>query len=963
MKRRRSSVSELRGLSRLFELDELFLRVLGYLDAEDLANAQRVSKHWARLAVDPQLWKRLYLPFPPPSPSSSPAPSDDEEPDVIRHEGVDWKRMVRLGTNWANGNVLEASLPLPLPPSPISRPSEPGPAEHHLALFPSFICTASPTSPLVHVYGVGSEPKPLGIVPPPPGWSSPNRPDNVTAICADEAVQPPDGAADGRPVLPARLAIFYASGGFAIVKLRFDGRLVWTRESVWDRRTRPRRTGVQDDGDPVVLAAFHHPVLVTCTLSFHVSVYMLSQSVSLVRTLHSDVAFHPAALSLAPHGSSYRATLTYCTPVYPSSWTVSVQELAVELGHGGEVRRGECYRVRSGRSRRAVTEWPRRLDPVDAVSRAVGVGTDGRWVVLAGEDSVIHVFALPSAKGGIAHAQTLLAPSGGVSALALQSGRCVSGGADGKVLVWELDDAEPEEEDGARVGRTLGYVEVRPGGRRKVEPAPQAAEEEDEDEDEWELPNPRSLAYAARALFLATPPASLPPAQHTEGGINSVTQLAFDEEKIVGLLTSVDDGPSAVSERALPPGRTPLVPIPERDLLHTCSRSGEPAASSCVGLRISTGSAEHTNTSYHDDDPAGVHDRLCVLPEANREEGRIQAARAEDVVHYEVVLLLLRYRTLLPAPGGALGTLSDKGHAVLHADAPDACLIQAELAVLEPSPADETVVCAENAHRVFGQLDVLDHNAARDALLAAVHCNAILREGGEGTVHERLGRNGEGEDCNDERCHVERFRFLQRESHGGKSEKKHAGGGDQELRYQLGTRRRAYGSLGVLCEECRDAKTELGGKKKRQSNKRGDKGEGAEDKPGEEHQPRDGSEGCPRSDTPAELRRGQEPDAPDQERGEGRADRGPDGGIANPRRASRESVPDHGEEGKDPEYRLCVIDESAVIQRRQTQLGQLDAHDENARREHACLSAGWSRPFSLLRAASLAALMLEDVAM
>lgn len=61
MKRRRSSVSELRGLSRLFELDELFLRVLGYLDAEDLANAQRVSKHWARLAVDPQLWKRLYL--------------------------------------------------------------------------------------------------------------------------------------------------------------------------------------------------------------------------------------------------------------------------------------------------------------------------------------------------------------------------------------------------------------------------------------------------------------------------------------------------------------------------------------------------------------------------------------------------------------------------------------------------------------------------------------------------------------------------------------------------------------------------------------------------------------------------------------------------------------------------------------------------------------------------------------
>lgn len=83
--------------------------------------------------------------------------------------------------------------------------------------------------------------------------------------------------------------------------------------------------------------------------------------------------------------------------------------------------------------------------------------------------------------------------------------------------------------------------------------------------------------------------------------------------------------------------------------------------------------------AHHDNDPAGVHDRLCVLPEANREEGRIQAARAEDVVHNEVVLLVLRYRALLPAPGGALGTLSDKGHAVLHADAPDACLVQAKV--------------------------------------------------------------------------------------------------------------------------------------------------------------------------------------------------------------------------------------------------------------------------------------------
>lgn len=595
MKRRRSVSPDAPGLRGLFELDELFLRVLGYLDAEDLASAQRVSKHWARLAVDPQLWKRLYLrefwihrsqltpgryphphhsrlvhtrsgtstplrpiarlpsrAFPPPSPSPSPAPSDEgDDADVVRHEGVDWKRMVRLGTNWANGNVLEASLPLPLPPSPVSRPSEPGPGDHHLALFPNFICTASPTSPLVQVYGAGgvgagtggTGPAPLGIVPPPPGWSTPSRPDNVTAICADEAVQPPDAVSGGR-VLPARLAIFYASGGFAVVKLRFDGRLVWTRESVWDRRTRPPRSGDGGDGDPVVLAAFHHPVLVTCSLSFRVSAYVLAQAVTHVRTLHSDVAFHPAALSLAPHGPAFRATLTYCTPVYPSSWTISVQELGVELSAtGGEVRRGECYRVRPSPPSPGGTPWPRRLHPIDGVSRAIGVGTDGRWVVLAGADSVIHVFALPSAKGGIAHAQTLLAPSGGVSALALQSGRCVSGGADGKVLVWELDEDSGADGDEARVGRALGYVEVRPGGRRKLDHAePQADEASGGDEEEWELPNPRSLAYAARALFLATPPASLPPSRQTEAGANAVAQLAFDEEKIVGLVRTDGDG-------------------------------------------------------------------------------------------------------------------------------------------------------------------------------------------------------------------------------------------------------------------------------------------------------------------------------------------------------------------------------------------------------------------------------------
>lgn len=160
-----SSLPTQLGLRPLFDLDELFLRVLSFLSPSDLARAQAVSRRWSVIAVDPQLWKALYLEryphphpqhtqhsnrlranarasraaswsvggsggstplrpiarlpsraFPPPSPSPSPAPRagdrdgeggadrGDEEwrrwTEQSRHDGVDWKVIMRLGTNW-----------------------------------------------------------------------------------------------------------------------------------------------------------------------------------------------------------------------------------------------------------------------------------------------------------------------------------------------------------------------------------------------------------------------------------------------------------------------------------------------------------------------------------------------------------------------------------------------------------------------------------------------------------------------------------------------------------------------------------------------------------------------------------------------------------------------------------------------------------------------------------------------
>lgn len=450
-------------------------------------------------------------------------------------------------------------------------------SEQHIALFPSFIFTSNPTSPLVHVHHSLSESAPpLGIIPPPPGWSSPTRPDNVTAICGDQSalVEDQPNGDTAKQDLPARLGVFYQSGGFVVLRVRIDAsRLHWVRESVHPPQSRPRSirrrstafTPVQ--GDPVVLATMHFPVLITCTLAFHLSVYTLTSSLGNITrpkhlsTMHSDVSFHPAALSLFPaeqsepletRNGSFRAALTYCSPVYPASWTIAVQEFGVDLYSvsTGEVWRGDCYSVGTGEDADEADEiWPRKIRPIVGVkgSRAVGVGTDGRWCVLAGEDNQIQVYSLPTPAASplpskmepILHSQTLLAHSAAVTSISLNAGRCVSGGRDGRILVWELDDEDEAEEHvsgEARTGRTIGYVEVRQGGRRWKGPSgpePDMSDvsfNNDPHDDDWVLPHPASISSAARSLFLPRPPDLVydrPPA---------IRQLAFDEEKIVGLV-------------------------------------------------------------------------------------------------------------------------------------------------------------------------------------------------------------------------------------------------------------------------------------------------------------------------------------------------------------------------------------------------------------------------------------------
>ncbi|WWC92961.1 uncharacterized protein L201_007924 [Kwoniella dendrophila CBS 6074] len=585
----------------------------------------------------------------------------DELGHGVRNDGVDWKLMLRLVTNWSNGNALSQST-IPLPPSPSpslqsdtassippltlpfsstyhhSHNRSSGKSEQYIALSPSYIFIASPLSPLVQVHSsstTSAKGTPLGIIPPPPGWSNPKRPDNVTCVVSDQSViQSEEDIVD--VAIPARITVFYQSGGFVVLSISQNSTGIgvsWKREFINQpnsnsRSMRRRRITHHElvEGDPVVLATLHWPVLVSCTRDFNLSVYSLA-STSLcnsetnqtpkpkhLQTLRSEVSFHPANLTLFPASLSdndstteydklekhsiqaeknesehFKVAFTYCTPLYPSSWTVAVQEFSINLATSSDVdtvKRGESFHV--GRNNQYEGEgeenefiWPRKIRPIIGVKdKAIGIGSDGRWCILVGaKENKIQVFALPHShsdrtdyaatakkvkrNSSITHSQTLTSThssSSEITSLALNSGRCVSGNRDGRILVWELDDSL--EQDGTtqeggegRIGRTIGYVEVKQGGRKQSiwrgPTGPQHTEElleSDEETNElngtnnkiMNLPHPQSISSAARSLFLPRPPMDLDN-EIVNQNEPPIRYLTFDEEKIVGIVRTRDN--------------------------------------------------------------------------------------------------------------------------------------------------------------------------------------------------------------------------------------------------------------------------------------------------------------------------------------------------------------------------------------------------------------------------------------
>lgn len=650
-------------------------------------------------------------------PSPSIPQQDDIESQQFLRPRIDWKLLTKIGTNWETGTAAQYSLspsPSPAPglterspanvtPTKASRHPTREPMDAHrrisahgfssshregnqegrhlLKLSPSFIFVAYPDSPLLHVHSSqsdvethqdqGKQNPPLALIPPPPGWSSPSRPDYITCITVDSNDMMAEASTSTRRE-PVRLVLFYQSGGFVVLSVKLDStsttagrqpRVTWTRLVVYeptDVSRRARRSAyTRRSGDPTVLCELDSPVLVSCTERFYISVWRLPDFATdaathrlpvLLQTLHSPVSFHPATLRLKhlPRQDSakvniedawkesesrcvseaYRASLAYSVPLYPERWTLAVQDIDITLplnDPSGDVECGECFHVAKSimpGAKSLRNRWP--LLPRSEIigvkgDRAIGIGLGDTCCVLAGSDNQIQVYQLPDrsaslepdtvAAGGrwepphmasttrreIRHVQTLLAHSSAITAIALDLGRCVSAGNDGRILVWQVDraaevlpaegsefeaeEAEPQGEGWVTVrptlsGKSAEYGASSPAWSHVEVRTPRKTTSANENSCRQRNANPPSTSSARSIVpsastslhqqFLPVPPVTHPlslasaareylisprtgkvaadsadyRAQEEERASRIVEQLAFNEDRIVGLVRS-----------------------------------------------------------------------------------------------------------------------------------------------------------------------------------------------------------------------------------------------------------------------------------------------------------------------------------------------------------------------------------------------------------------------------------------
>ncbi|KAK7692837.1 hypothetical protein QCA50_004472 [Cerrena zonata] len=457
--------------------DEIILVIFSYLSWTDLCSIQSINRNWYRLSLDNQLWKSLYLgeygktrlrgvrgylgrtdgrevkPLP--------GRAKTHHEDTIR----DWKWMFRISSNWRTGRCSLNSLASPPTSpsgsrsrSPVSHPNQNAPrAGTHAVLAGNIIITAfshPSSSPEILL----NTPSVIHRIQCPSSKGS--NPVGITALALDQS--PPT---DPHCI---RLISFLSSGEFTVFLINHQDVSQSTRLMSWVPVTQSSRTS------PIIQAVYHHPLLVTLSESFYLSLYNLtSNTITHTQTLSSFTSFPPSSLVLSSTSPGmYKLVLAYAVPVYPQHWSIGATELIISSSSSMTVdtsRTTKAFDVPQGwlneQKMKAVREqWLRK------VARVADTQTDGKWVVLASSDplcssqqspgttklgyrpsnlnspSSLQLYRLylpssssPSSLPKLTFVRTLHGQMGPVSALTLADGRCVSLGVNGSIWVWDLE--------------------------------------------------------------------------------------------------------------------------------------------------------------------------------------------------------------------------------------------------------------------------------------------------------------------------------------------------------------------------------------------------------------------------------------------------------------------------------------------------------------------------------------------
>ncbi|KAJ7647201.1 hypothetical protein FB45DRAFT_734802 [Roridomyces roridus] len=446
--------------SALYE--ELILLIFANLEWHDLSAAQAVNKNWARLSLDRGLWKNQYLQVFGRTrlrgakgfigrtdgreikrlPERAKATEDDFK---------DWRCMFRISWNWKRGRCTTQRVEGILT-------SESAPA--HVLLTGGVTIVASQEAslcPEVHCLSSGGAPQQTLSC----GSPRHRQPFHITALALDQSA-PISGI--------LQLAVFLSTGEFLIFAINQLNPSASTLKFTYV----PLRPGTRTT--PIIQAVYHHPLLISLSEAFTLSLYDLSSdTITHTQTLTAYTTFPPSSLVLSAQtpGNRYKLVLTYTVPIFPMHFSIGVTELIIS---GSSSPLG----VTSTRTVRALDvpagwidqeklhlmqeQWSRKLLSIQDTQ------SDGKWVILApgaaplpgaqssiGTTTPYHVsgdslsslqlyrlflpaassVASPSPK--LTFVRHLHHTADPVSSMAVADGRCVTLGKNGGIMVYDLE--------------------------------------------------------------------------------------------------------------------------------------------------------------------------------------------------------------------------------------------------------------------------------------------------------------------------------------------------------------------------------------------------------------------------------------------------------------------------------------------------------------------------------------------